>query len=128
MSEERKYLLRYRIEKAYTTLREAKLMAEKSLWNGALNRLYYSCFYAVIALLLTKDLSAKTHKGVRTLLHLHFVETNVISKEQSKFYSELFNARQKSDYEDFVNIQVDIIPVWIRQAENFINIIKEIIN
>ena len=127
MTEEEIYLINYRIEKAFTTLVEAKLMFKNNLFHGAVNRLYYACFYSVIALLLTKSFSAKTHKGVRNLFNLHFVETNLITKELSRFYSELFNARQKSDYEDFATIKTETVFLWIKQSENFINAIKELI-
>lgn len=127
MTEEEIYLINYRIEKALTTLVEAKLMFKNNLLHGAVNRLYYACFYSVIALLLTKYLSAKTHKGVRNLFNLHFVETNLITKDISKFYSELFNARQRSDYEDFTTMKTETVSTWINQSENFISVIKELI-
>ena len=120
-------LVRYRLDKAENTLLEARLMVENNLWDGAVNRLYYSCFYAVTALLFSRGISSKTHKGVRNLFHINFIEIGIISKELNKFYSELFNARKKSDYEDFAWIDPDVIPDWIGQAEIFINKIKEII-
>lgn len=45
-----KDLVRYRMERAGETLQEARLMLEM---YGAANRIYYACFYATVALLLT---------------------------------------------------------------------------
>lgn len=36
-------IIRYRIEKAQVTFNEAKSLADRRFWNGAANRLYYSC-------------------------------------------------------------------------------------
>lgn len=104
MNEETTYLVNYRLEKALNCLEEGRVIAKNNLFHGAVNRLYYSCFYAVTALLLSKGLNSKTHKGVRNLFHIHFIETKLFSANLSKFFSQIFNARHKSDYEDFVLI------------------------
>jgi enterochelin esterase family protein len=41
-------------------------MIENNKWNTAVNRLYYACFYAVIALLLKNDIETQSHNGART--------------------------------------------------------------
>ena len=41
----------YRINSAKETLEAARLLAENKHWNSAINRLYYSCFYIISALL-----------------------------------------------------------------------------
>ncbi len=43
--------IRYRIERAFDTYEVAILLYNNLKWNSAINRLYYSCFYAVSALL-----------------------------------------------------------------------------
>ena len=62
MSYQKDDLIQYRLNKSQTTLHEAKSLADNGFWNGAANRLYYSCFYAVIALLAQSDNSARTHQ------------------------------------------------------------------
>lgn len=66
-------LIRYRINRAAETLREAELMIENLFWNAAVNRIYYACFYAVNGLLLKYGIKANTHKGLRQMFGLHFV-------------------------------------------------------
>ena len=75
---ERDELVNYRIAKAKTTLEEVKLHIENELWNTAINRLYYACYYAVIALLLDKGIQPKSHTGVRQMFGLHFIKTGII--------------------------------------------------
>ncbi|HBX49960.1 MAG TPA: hypothetical protein DEH02_02710 [Bacteroidales bacterium] len=53
---------------------------------NAVNRVYYSCYYAVNALILKHDLKAKTHDGIRQMFGLHFVKTGIISKDLGRFF------------------------------------------
>ena len=73
--ESKKALVAYRIQRAYETLREAEVMIRESFYNAAINRLYYACYYATVALLLKYDIQTQTHNGVKTMLGLHFIST-----------------------------------------------------
>lgn len=42
-------LIRYRTERANETLLEAKILIQNGFYNAAVNRLYYACYYAVMA-------------------------------------------------------------------------------
>jgi uncharacterized protein (UPF0332 family) len=48
-------LIIYRMSRAKETLQDAELLADGKRWNACVNRLYYSCFYAVSALLLKNN-------------------------------------------------------------------------
>jgi predicted nucleotidyltransferase len=48
--EERSLLIVYRMRRAKETLLEADSLIENGFFNAAVNRLYYACYYAVIAL------------------------------------------------------------------------------
>ena len=51
------------MERAWDTYDDAIILSEKGKWNTTINRLYYSVFYAVTALLLENNLRPTTHKG-----------------------------------------------------------------
>jgi uncharacterized protein (UPF0332 family) len=102
-------------------------MAEAKHWNGCVNRLYYTCFYAVNALLLTKGLSSSKHTGVRSLFSLHFVREGEFPKDLAALYNSLFDTRQESDYEDFFNADPDETGAWLAQAEQFIRYAEGIV-
>ena len=57
--QERTELVKYRIAKARETFDEVKLHIENELWETAINRLYYACYYAVIALLIDKEIQPR---------------------------------------------------------------------
>jgi len=60
-------LLRYRLEQAHETLREAELLLDGAALRGTVNRAYYAMFYALLALLATRQLGTSKHSGVISL-------------------------------------------------------------
>jgi len=125
---ERKELVNYRLDKAKATLNEIDILIENQLWNTTINRLYYACFFAVSSLLISKGLKAQTHSGVRQLFGLHFIKTGIIHKELGSFYSDIFDKRQISDYEDFVEFDEDDVLVLVITARDFISTIEAILD
>jgi uncharacterized protein (UPF0332 family) len=121
-------LIIYRIEKARGTFNEAKIQITNQLWNLAINRMYYACFYAVNALLLSKGINARTHSGVKTMFGLHFVNSGIFSKEENDLYTNLFRLRQEGDYEDFTTFDESDALYYLEPAGIFIARIEFIIN
>ena len=54
--ESRLSLVNYRIDRANETMKEAELLKKEGFYNAAVNRLYYACYYAVVALLLKNNI------------------------------------------------------------------------
>jgi uncharacterized protein (UPF0332 family) len=121
---DKKALIQYRLSRAKETLGEVRDLEEHGHWNAAISRLYYACFYAVSALILTRDFQAKSHAGVRHLFGLHFVKEGVISRESGKFYSDLFDLRQLGDYDDFTEFNKETLKDLLPDAEQFIENIE----
>jgi uncharacterized protein (UPF0332 family) len=124
---ERNEIIKLRLENAHSTLQEAKLLMDNSYWNAAINRMYYACYYAVTALLISRGISAKTHAGVRQMLGLHFVKTNLLSTKENAFYSDLFAKRHSGDYDIYICFDEDLTKDLFPQAVNFINAIEKLI-
>ena len=125
---ERKELVDYRIRRALETLREVSLHIENELWNTAINRLYYACYYAVIALLISKGIKAQTHAGVRQMFGLHFIKTGLIDKESGSFFSNIFDKRLTGDYNDFIDYTKEDILELINPAKDFIEEIQKLLD
>lgn len=85
----REELVKYRVTKAREAFEEVELHIENELWNTAVNRLYYACYYAVVALLIEKDIQPHTHSGVRQLFGLHFVKSGLVDNSIGKFFSDI---------------------------------------
>ena len=120
-------LVRYRIERADETLKEAGLLAKEGYYNAAFNRLYYACFYAVQALLVKNGIQTSTHAGVKTMLGLQFVSKGLLEKEQGKTFSRLFEIRHSGDYDDFVYCDKEMTDEYTPLAATFIQRIKELL-
>ncbi|MCP3996413.1 MAG: HEPN domain-containing protein [bacterium] len=120
MTESQGQIVRHRLERAREALGEARLLAEGGRWNACVNRLYYACFYAVSALLLSRKLSSSKHTGVRSLFNLHFVKPAEVSRELGALYNDLFENRQKGDYMDFVRFEAEQVRPWMGQVEVFV--------
>ena len=81
MTNEERSLIAYRMSRATESIEEAKLLFDSGHINSYVNRLYYACFCAVSALLLTKNISTNKHGHLRSLLHKEFVKTGLIPQE-----------------------------------------------
>lgn len=121
-------LVKYRLSKYRELLGEIEIHIEHELWHTAINRLYYACYYAVSALLLSKNIKPHTHGGVRQMLGLHFIKQGIIREGLGKFYSDLFDKRQTSDYDDFVQITKEDVYDMYPNAKELITQIDKLLN
>ncbi|GHT20384.1 DNA-binding protein [Bacteroidia bacterium] len=124
---ERKAVIALRLENAQQTLQEAKLLMDNAYWNAAINRMYYACYYAVSALLIKNGIQAQTHTGVRQMLGLHFVKTNLLSSQNNAFYSDLFAKRHSGDYDVYIYFDKDVTVGLYPQSIEFITAIEKLI-
>ena len=128
MSYNKKDLVRYRLEKSSTTFDEAKSLSESGFWGGTANRLYYCCFYAVLALLAKDNVTASTHNGVRTEFFKRYIKTGILDKQISVLYSKLMSKRQESDYDDFLEFsQEEILPLF-EDVQSFLDTIRRLLD
>lgn len=127
MTGTKKDLIKYRIARAKDTYDDALILAEKEKWNSSINRLYYSAYYAVMALLLYSDLKPTTHNGAKSNFSEHFIKTGIIEKKYGKLYSQLFTWRQKGDYDDLFDFEKDRVVPYFQPVNHLISIIVEII-
>ena len=117
--EERDYI-RYRMERAKQALGVARrALADDSL-PDTVNRLYYACFYAALALLLTEGRYAAKHKGVLSLFDIHWINTGRLPATMGRFFHKIFEARLEGDYEDLAAFEQRAVEAWFKEAEEFI--------
>lgn len=117
----------YRLKQARETLEAARSLARDQHWNSVINRLYYSCFYAISALLYKHDINARSHSGIKHQFGLHFVKTGLIDKTVTEIYINLFDFRQIGDYADFTDFDEEKTAPLIPQVEILLNRIEELI-
>lgn len=125
-AESRAAIVEYRLERAHATLKEADYNTDGGYYNAAVNRLYYACYYAASALLLSREILVHTHSGVKTQLSLHFVRTGQLSIEHGTTFSLLFEKRQASDYSDFAYCDLATVQMLRPRAEAFVKDVERL--
>ena len=57
---------------------------------------------------------------MKTLLGLHFVTKGLISKESGRAFSNLYDSRQRGDYDEFVYSTLEEVDELYPKAQKFI--------
>ena len=118
-------LIKYRISRAWDTLDDAKILAEKGKWNSSINRLYFSVYYAVMALHLDNEINPGTPNGAKSNFSNHFIKTGIIPLQFGKIYSQLFTWRQKGDYDDFFDFDKSKVEPYFEPVKELLKLIEE---
>lgn len=116
------------IEKAKRYIKSAKLLLEDGDFESAVSRTYYAMFYCAEAVLLTKELSFSSHKGVISAFGEHFVKTNVFPREMGRELNRAFGKRQLSDYEYTFVISVEDAEQLLKTGTQFVNTVSQWLN
>lgn len=126
--EERATLVTLELKKAHETFEEIGILTAANKWSGAANRLYYSVFHAISALLLHDGHSVNTHNGSHAFFHLHYIKTGILPVEYGRLYNQLQTMREESDYNCVYDVNPGELKDRIGPAHNLIEKIEEIIN
>jgi uncharacterized protein (UPF0332 family) len=86
-------LIQYCLGRAQESLDDARLLAEANRW-ACVNRLYYSCFYTVSALLVRDGLFSSRHTGMRSLLNRHYVRTGKVPRDLESLWKQSLYKRR----------------------------------
>jgi len=81
------------MEKSVRNMEQAVRNAEMDYWDLVANRLYYSIFHAVTALMLIDGIKTSTHKGVSSQFGRYYVLSGEFDREDGIFYSRLQTMR-----------------------------------
>ncbi len=101
MNHQRGDLVKYRYEKAQETFKAAEKLLAENLFHHAVNRYYYTVFYAIQALLATIKSESRKHSGTIAIFNKEFVKTGLFDKKYSRIVKHLFDERSDADYQDF---------------------------
>ena len=120
-------LVVYRINRAHETLREVDYLLTGEFYNAAASRLYYACYYMVVALLVANKLETRTHAGVKTIFSQNFVRSRLIDNELAKTFFKLFDLRHNNDYEDYCFCDRQTLEKFRPLAGRFIDAVEALI-
>ena len=120
-------LISYRMERSRESIRAAEIMLENEMLTISMNRVYYSMFYAVQALLVLHKVSFSKHGQVKGYFNRELIKTRIFPVDMGKLYNKVFEYRQKFDYVDFAVPDRDMVSEYIEKAREFHSTIKEYI-
>jgi uncharacterized protein (UPF0332 family) len=75
----------------------------------------------VTAILHKKNIEAKTHTGVRLMLHKILVKESLMKKEDAFFYNNIFEYRHSTDYDEFLEFEKNEAEILLKEATLFIS-------
>jgi uncharacterized protein len=85
-------------------------------------------FYAVKALLYLSDISAKKHSSVKSQFTLHYIKTGKFEKRYGQLLAELFDWRQKGDYDNIFDYDKESVMPLFKPVEEMLDMIEKTIN
>jgi len=117
------------LSEAENRLRAARhLLEEKFYDDDAVSRAYYSMYFSTVALLLTRNIRVKTHKGLIARFGQEFVETGIIERYYGRALRIAEELRSEADYSISREISEEEACEIIVDAENFMALLKETIS
>jgi len=114
------------LERAEKALKSAKLLQENRELEDAASRAYYAMFHAARAILFSKGLTPRTHRGTISIFGEKIIKQGILSEEYADMLRKAFDLRQKSDYELYTQLNAEAVKEAIRNAEKFIKKAKEL--
>jgi len=126
--EERQTLVRLQLEKAHNNFNQIPLLREAGYWDNVANRLYYSLFHAVSALLIHDGYNVGSHRGAVSTFGQHYIATGIFTIEEGKHYSRLQGLREKADYNCSYNATEKDIAPKVEPTRQLIEKIEEYIS
>ena len=125
--EDRKVIVALELEKSDKTWSQLGIQIQAGLWELVVNRLYYSLFHAVSALLIHDSHEVGTHRGAVNKFSMFYVKTGIFTKDEGRLYSRLQQLREDGDYNCSIDVEQEEVEEKIEPTLQLINKIKQYI-
>jgi uncharacterized protein (UPF0332 family) len=118
-------LARYRLKQAEESIEEAiYLYSGHKSSRSIINRIYYSMFYAILALLIFEPYSSSKHSGVLSYFNKKFIKGGIFHSELGRSVNKAFELRQSSDYRDYTELSYEQVEPFIEKSKLFLQSVK----
>jgi uncharacterized protein (UPF0332 family) len=101
-NEEKNHLIDYRLNQAKESLEIAELLIKLPNYPTALNRIYYSVFYCLLAVGLKYDYKTSKHSQLIGWFNKNFIATGKMESKYGKIIRKAYEYRLMADYDAFV--------------------------
>lgn len=120
-------VLKQNLEEAAERLDAARLLLQNEKYEDAVSRAYYSMFHSTKALLQTRDISPRTHRGLIGKFGKEFVKTKDVPQEYSAMLSNAETLRENADYGIASEIGLEDAETVVEDAEKFHEMARELL-
>ena len=108
------------VKKSKKFISTAKLLLDHGDYDSSVSRTYYAMFYIVEAILLTKNLKFKSHRGVISGFGQHFIKTSIFPKDMSDHLRNAMDKRFEGDYEYTTSVNKEEANNLLKIGQKFI--------
>lgn len=122
-----KELIQSLVEKSKQSIEAAEYLLEKKFTDFSTSRSYYSMFYLIEAVLLTKNLSFSKHSGVISAFGKEFIKTKIFDEKFHKYILEAFQFRNEGDYGASYSIEFAISERILSNSKELLSVIANYI-
>lgn len=110
---------------AAETLGAADYLLKGGYYNDAVSRAYYAMFYAARALLASRDLHPKGHKGLILQFGLEFVKKGFIEETYGRALSHAKERRETVDYNIEAAMTREEAGIIVSDAQDFLDRVEQ---
>ena len=115
------------LEKSAQSRDAALLLLKDDYVDFAASRAYYSMFYAIEALLLSRDLSFSKHSAVISAFGKEFIKTGLLEVRFHRSVMDAFDVRNAGDYGSMHAVSEEKAQQIIAEADELLEAVQGLI-
>ena len=124
---ERNQLIEYRLKQAAESLAIAEILIGLQNYPTALNRIYYSVFYCLLAVGLKNNFKTSKHAQLIGWFNKNFIATGKIESKYGKIIRKTYEYRLMADYDAYVEFDKESIEQLLLNSTELTSRIKELL-
>lgn len=109
-------------------LETSRLLLSNQHYRAAVSRAYYAMYYATQALLASRNVTSRTHKGIIQQFSQHFVKPGELPTQMVTDLKRVYDLRQLSDYEAAVVLTLEQANIALGAAADFVHQVQTYLN
>ena len=111
--------VRANVERCRDSLGAARKLLDLGYYDAVASRAYYAAFHGATAVLASKGLRFRKHRGVIAAVHRDLVRHGVVSEDAGRALSDLFETRGVGDYGGPERVTAEEAKRALELAESF---------
>lgn len=127
-NQDRLDLIQYRLTEAKDTESDVELLISHDRLRAAINRIYYSMFYSLLALGLKYEFETSKHAQIIGWFNRTFIHAGLIDTNYGKIINKAFNRRTKGDYDSYIEFDLETVKEMYEEMKDFNSAIERFID